>query len=90
MGYFELALKELEGSFSAANALQPSKLQLFRFEEVTTEQRRQEMRCKLLFWAARLTYRQCFSILFWLFGLIGLLGTTVSAMMAFGIIPALR
>ena len=27
---------------------------------------------------------------FWLFGLIGLLGTTVSAMMAFGIISELR
>lgn len=72
------------------NALQPSKLQLFRFEEVTTEQRRRERRCKLLFWAACLTYRQCFNILFWLFGLIGLLGTTVSAMMAFGIISELR
>ena len=41
-------------------------------------------------WAACLTYRQYFNILFWLFDLIGLLGTAVSAMMAFGIISELR
>lgn len=86
----EFALKSLEGSFLASSAPQPSELQLFRFEEVTTKKQQEGKRSKLRFWRMYLSYRQCFNILFWLFGLIGLLGTTVSAMMAFGTISELR
>ena len=86
----ELALKNLEGSFSNSDAQQPGELQLFRFEELTTKKERQGRRFRLRFWKTYLSYRQCFNIVFWLFGFIGLLGMTVSAMMGFGIISGLR
>ena len=86
----ELALKNLEGSFTNSDAQQPCELQLFRFEELTTKKERQGRRFRLRFWKTYLSYRQCFSIVFWLFGCIGLLGMTVSAMMGFGIISRLR
>ena len=85
----ELALRNLEGSFSGSNAQQPFELQLFRFEEVATKKQRHGRRAKLCFWRMYLSYRQCFNILFWLFGLIGLAGTTISTMMALGIISKL-
>jgi hypothetical protein len=85
----ELALKSLEGSFSNSNAQQPLELQLFRFEEAATKKQRQGKRTKLCFWKMYLSYRQCFNILFWIFGLIGLAGVTISTMMALGIISKL-
>lgn len=45
----ELALKNLEGSFSNSDAQQPCELQLFRFEELTTKKERQGRRFRFDF-----------------------------------------
>ena len=86
----ELALKNLEGAFAGSNVQQPCELQLFRFEEMATKKRREEGRTKLRFWTIYWSYRQCFNLLFWLFGVIGLLGMVASTLMEFGIISKLR
>ncbi len=82
----ELALKSLEGTLLTSSARQPCELQLFRFEEVATKQYREARRSKLRFWRPYLSYRQCFNLLFMLFGLIGLLGMAISGMMLLGIL----
>ena len=75
----ENVLKELEESFRALDAPNvPHKLQLFRWEEVKTERaKKQNGACV---WRNHLTYGQCLKYIFSCFIVVGLLGSSISAM----------
>ena len=74
----ENVLKELEESFRALDAPNvPHKLQLFRWEEIETERaKKQNGTCV---WRNHLTYGQCLRCIFSCFIVVGLLGSSLSA-----------